>query len=82
MTDTNGQPILTLSVLVRINDPYLQVQAQAVSNLVDFANPTQITTVGGTVANDQSNVPVGFQRQTFTVPATTDRRFLRLQISR
>jgi hypothetical protein len=82
MTDTDGQPILTLTVLVRINDPYLQVQAQAVSNLVDFANPTQITAVGGTVANDQSNVPEGFQRQTFTVPATTDRRFLRLQISR
>jgi len=81
-TDTNGQPVLILTALVRINDPYLQVQAQAVSSLENFANSTQITTVGGVVANDQSDVPPRFQRQTFTVPATTERRFLRLQISR
>jgi hypothetical protein len=31
---------------------------------------------------DQNGVPEGFQRQVFTVPATANRQFLRLKVSR
>jgi hypothetical protein len=70
-----------MTVLVRINDP-LAVQAEAVASLGDFGNPAQTTVAGGAPAADQSGVPEGFQRQVFTVPATANRQFLRLKVSR
>jgi hypothetical protein len=83
VTDTNGttSTVLAMTVLVRINDP-LAVQAEAVASLGDFGNPAQTTVAGGAPAADQSGVPEGFQRQVFTVPATANRQFLRLKVSR
>ena len=81
-TDGSGQPVLAMTVLVRINDPLLSVQAEAVGSLGDFGNPAQTTVAGGIPAVDQSGVPEGFQRQVFTVPATGNRQFLRLKVSR
>jgi hypothetical protein len=82
MQTQGGQPVLALTVLVRINDPLLNVQAEAVASLGDFGNPAQTTVAGGVPAVDQNGVPEGFQRQVFTVPATANRQFLRLKVSR
>jgi hypothetical protein len=81
-TNGTGQPVLALTVLVRINDPLLSVQAEAVASLGDFGNPARTTAASGVPAADQSGVPEGFQRQVFTVPATANRQFLRLKVSR
>jgi hypothetical protein len=81
-TNGTGQPVLAMTVLVRINDPLLNVQAEAVASLGDFGNPAQTTAASGVPTADQSGVPEGFQRQVFTVPATGNRQFLRLKVSR
>jgi len=81
--DTNGQPVLTLTALVRTDDPQLVVQAEVVGSLGNFGNTDQTTTVSGTPASDQSGVPTGFQRQTFTAPASSsNRQFIRLKVTR
>jgi len=68
---------------VRTDDPQLVVQAEVVSSLGDFGNSAGITTVGGVPAADQSGVPQGFQRQTFTAPASSsNRQFIRLKVTR
>jgi hypothetical protein len=80
--DGDGQPVLAMAVLVRTDDPLLNVQAEAVGSLGDLGNPGRTTVVTGIPTVDQSGVPEGFQRQVFNVPATANRQFLRLKVTR
>jgi len=78
-TNTNGQPVLTLTALVRVNDAALRVRGQAAATIPNWGT----NEIAGTASNvTQSNVPPGFQRQAFTAPATDTRQFLRLKVSR
>jgi len=78
-TNTNGQPVLTLMALVRVNDAALRVRGQAAATIPNWGT----NEIAGTASNvTQSNVPPGFQRQAFTAPATDTRQFLRLKVSR
>jgi hypothetical protein len=73
-----GEPVLALTVLVRIDDPLLSVQAEASSDLGSW-NPSGVTSAA---ASDQAGVPDGFQRRVFTLPADGSRRFIRLKVTR
>ena len=59
---------LTLTAIIRTNDPDLTVTGQQVAHPADFAVPGTITTVPGVAAADQSGVPEGCQRREFRVP--------------
>ena len=71
---------LVLTAIVRTDDPKLTVAGEVVGSLTDYATPASITTVNGVDAADQSGVPAGCKRQTFTVAQGADaKKFLRLK---
>jgi hypothetical protein len=77
-TVTGGNLVIT--AIVRVDDPKLTVEGQAVTDLANYASGTSIVTVpGSAVGVDQTNVPSGCQRKTFTVAQGADaKKFLRL----
>jgi len=77
-TVTGGNLVIT--AIVRVDDPNLTVEGQAVTDLANYASGTSIVTVpGSAVGVDQTNVPSGCQRKTFTVAQGADaKKFLRL----
>ena len=64
-------------MLVRIDDPSVQVQAEASSDLGAWSTDG----ISSAPSPDQTNVPEGFQRRVFTVPADATRRFIRLKVT-
>jgi hypothetical protein len=80
-TSTVSGGNLVLTAIVRVNDPKLAVVGEAVRGLDDFATPGAITEINGDPAGvDQTGVPVGHEKQAFTVPQGADsRKFLRLK---
>jgi len=74
---TGGVAQLALTVLVRIDDPSVQVQAEASGNLTAWSTAG----ISSAPSLDQTNVPEGFERRVFTVPADATRRFIRLKVT-
>jgi len=73
LSTTGGN--LTLTAIVRTNDPALTITGETVSALSD-----SWTTLGnGTASGDQSGVTTGLERRTFTTPADGTKKFLRLR---
>jgi hypothetical protein len=74
---------LMITAIVRTDNPKLTVVGQAVTDLANYASGSSIVTVlGSTVGVDQTSLPSGCQRQTFTVAQGADRsKFLRLWLS-
>jgi hypothetical protein len=71
---------LVLTAIVRVDDPKLAVVGEAVTSLADYTSAPSITTVNGVDTADQTGVPAGCKRQTFTVAQGSDsRKFLRLK---
>jgi hypothetical protein len=69
---------LTLTAIVRTNDPNLTTVGTAITNLSGGTWSTLGVTM--TPAADQSNVPEGCERQIFSTPRGVDgKKFLRLQ---
>jgi len=76
---TNG--VLTLTAIVRTNDPGLGYTAHGVTNLMDYADTNLVTQIEGTANGiDTNNVPAGFQRQEFRFTNNAPRAFLKLTI--
>lgn len=72
---------LSITAMVRTNDPTLTVNGQTLVNLAVGPWTTNNVTVT-VVAPQPVNVPDGCQAQTFSTPRGTDgRNFLRLQTS-
>ena len=71
---------LVITAIVRTDNPKLTVVGQAVTDLANYASGSSIVTVlGSAVGVDQTSVPSGCQRQTFTVAQGVDvKKFLRL----
>ena len=70
---------LSLTAIVRENDPDLKVSAETISNLGGAWTSVGNGTVTGV---DQSGVPTGHQRRLFSTPIGSDtKKFLRLRIS-
>jgi len=72
---------LVITAIVRTDNPRkLTVVGQAVTDLANYASGSSIDTVPGSIVGvDQTSVPSGCQRQTFTVAQGADRsKFLRL----
>jgi hypothetical protein len=72
---------LVITAIVRTDNPSkLTVVGQAVTDLANYASGSSIVTVlGSAVGVDQTSVPSGCQRQTFTVAQGVDvKKFLRL----
>jgi predicted Rossmann fold nucleotide-binding protein DprA/Smf involved in DNA uptake len=72
---------LVITAIVRTDNPRkLTVVGQAVTDLANYASGSSIVTVlGSAVGVDQTSVPSGCQRQTFTVAQGVDvKKFLRL----
>lgn len=75
----NGN-LLSMTVVERVNDPKLSVQAQWCGDL--GAGGWSSSGVVRNVDADQSEVPAGFQRATYQVDCTgVDKRFMRISIS-
>jgi hypothetical protein len=72
--------VLTLTALVRTNDPGLTYLAHGVTNLPDLGDTNLTTRITGTPAADTNHVPPGFQRQEFRYTNHASRAFLRLTI--
>jgi hypothetical protein len=73
LSTTGGN--LTLTAIVRTDDPALTITGETVSALSD-----SWTTLGnGTATGDQSGVTTGLERRTFTTPADGTKKFLRLR---
>ena len=71
---------LTLTALVRTNDPGLGYTAHGVTNLLEYANTNLVTQIPGTASPDTNNVPPGFQKQEFRYTNNASRAFLKLTI--
>ncbi|MFZ9937127.1 MAG: alpha-amylase domain-containing protein [Luteolibacter sp.] len=79
-SSTISGPNLVLTAIVRTDDPKLTVVGEVVTNLADYGTAGSITTVQGVDAPDQTGVPAGCKRQSFTVQRGTDsKKFLRLK---
>ena len=73
LSTTGGN--LTLTAIVRTNDPALTITGETVSALSE-----SWTTLGnGTASGDQTGVTTGLERRTFTTPADGTKKFLRLR---
>jgi len=74
---------LVLTAIVRVDDAKLTVVGEAVTDLGNYASGSAVTTVNGSSAGvDQTGVPTGCQRQTFTVAQGGDlKKFLRLKVN-
>jgi hypothetical protein len=73
LSTTGGN--LTLTAIVRTDDPALTITGETVSALSD----TWTTLGNGTASGDQSGVTTGLERRTFTTPADGTKKFLRLR---
>jgi hypothetical protein len=76
-TVTGGNLVLT--AIVRTDDTKLTVVGQAVTSLADYAPGGTVVSVTGVDTVDQSGVPAGHKKQTFTVAQDGARKFLRLK---
>ena len=72
VTSTN----LSITAIVRTNDPNLTVFGEGLTNLT--VAPWFTNGVTMTIPGDQSGVPAGTERQIFSVPRTNNSQFLRL----
>lgn len=71
---------LSLTDIVRVDDSKLTVVGEAVTSLNDYAPGGTVAPVNGVDAADQTGVPAGHKRKTFTVSRGSDeRKFLRLK---
>jgi hypothetical protein len=79
-TSTASGGNLVLTAIVRLDDPKLSVFGEVVTSLANYGTPAATTMIDGADAADQTGVPAGHKRQTFTVPQGADsRKFLRLK---
>jgi len=67
---------LSITAIVRTNDPNLDVFGEGITNLSLGSWSTNGVTM--TIPGDQSGVPAGTERQIFSVPRTNNSQFLRL----
>jgi hypothetical protein len=73
---------LVITAIVRTDNSSLTVVGQAVTDLANYASGTGVTTVNGVETTDQTGVPTGHKRKTFSVAQGTDaRKFMRLSAS-
>jgi hypothetical protein len=73
---------LVITAIVRNDNSNLTVVGQAVTDLANYASNTSVTVVQGVEIADQSGVPAGHKRKTFSVAQGTDaRKFMRLSAS-
>jgi len=72
---------LSVTAVVRTNDPSVTVTGEAVGDMADYADPARVVTVHGSGQGiDQSDVPAGFERRVFRVGTDgADQAFLRLR---
>jgi hypothetical protein len=79
-TSTVSGGNLVLTAIVRTDDSKLTVVAEAVTSLANYAPGGTVSTINGVDTADQTGVPTGHKRQTFTVAQGADtRKFLRLK---
>ena len=70
---------LVITAIVRTDNSSLTVVGQAVSDLANYGSGTGVTTVNGVETTDQTGVPTGHKRKTFSVAQESDaKKFLRL----
>ena len=73
---------LVITAIVRTDNSSLTVVGQAVTDLANYASGTGVTTVNGVETTDQTGVPTGHKRKTFSVAQGSDaRKFIRLSAS-
>jgi len=73
---------LVITAIVRTDNLSLTVVGQAVTDLANYASGTGVTTVNGVETTDQTGVPTGHKRKTFSVAQGSDaRKFIRLSAS-
>jgi hypothetical protein len=73
---------LVITAIVRTDNSNLTVVGQAVTDLANYASGTGVTTVNGVETTDQTGVPTGHKRKTFSVAQGSDaRKFMRLSAS-
>lgn len=71
---------VTLSVIVRTNDPNVSVWGEATTDLVGFSSTGTRQTISGTPSANQEGVPEGCQRQEFKMSSDgLQRGFLRVR---
>ena len=58
---------LVITAIVRTDNSSLTVVGQAVTDLGNYASGTRVTTVNGVETTDQTDVPTGHKRKTFSV---------------
>ena len=76
-TLTGGSLVIT--AIVRTDNSSLTVVGQAVTDLANYASGTGVTTVNGVETTDQTGVPTGHKRKTFSVAQGSDaKKFMRL----
>ena len=70
---------LVITAIVRTDNSSLTVVGQAVTDLANYASSTGVTTVNGVETTDQTGVPTGHKRKTFSVAQGSDaKKFMRL----
>ena len=73
---------LVITAIVRTDNSNLTLVGEAVTDLANYASGTSVTVVQGVEIADQSGVPAGHKRKTFSVAQGTDaRKFMRLSAS-
>ena len=74
---------LVVTAIVRVDNAKLAVVGEAVTDLGSYASGSAVTTVNGSSSSvDQTGVPAGCQRQTFTVAQGGDlKKFLRFKVT-
>jgi hypothetical protein len=70
---------LVITAIVRTDNSSLTVVGQSVTDLANYASGTGVTMVNGVETTDQTDVPTGHKRKTFSVAQGSDaRKFMRL----
>jgi hypothetical protein len=73
---------LVITAIVRTDNSSLTVVGQAVTDLANYASGTGVTTVNGVETTDQTGVPTGHKRKTFSVTqGSGTKKFMRLSAS-
>ena len=82
--DLSDSTKLTLVAIVRTNDTNVTVVGEAVGNLADYSNRSNIVSVQGTTNGvSQAYLPAGCERRKFSVDqSTAERKFLRLKATK
>lgn len=76
-----GSDQLTLEVIVRTDDPALEVLAESCSDLAAGGwSAAEVVVAGAGDGVPQDGVPGGFERRLFSVPSSGGARFLRLRV--